>query len=827
MQGRYSSPGDFKADLSAQLADFPEGEYKKPFLAYAVLVYEHDPRIADAIHALIHALEPIKQTQPDLLADELYRKLFSWFAKYGDGLSVTKLVDSIHVAAVLVGELTPESDRLRCLNLVNTNKKLIYDQGLPLLRYLKESLTSAEARNHFLANYAAIDSLLRLGFQIAEPLQWPVFQPLSTIKVKNFSPRSHLLDYLLKHELGNWLAFLKIDDALNQFMDIHGMTQASPGLINLLKECLYQHHQVMSLVEGPINLSRSTQLFSDLLMTLVSQPFSAITLREEGNGNYYIKLTDWNHEINLSKLLRSINLSHVILSDAEVENIDLALKQQLDFDLLANFNQAIEDGILPRERSVLLMKLPLALQAAIYEYSHEEQRTINPLYRGEKVEGEMSLPRLLKALYLGVLLSEALRRFPMLLDGHQHGIELLERAEKYDIEASIPHRYAKVSAYSTVLSTSVPGGVYTPNFNPQGVFIKTTLFGPHLHGIRVDQLSRHPREHEVILPPGTKMRITAETRVSPTVIHHQAKVVSSPSFEPLSYFSHLAITRAYDDHLARPFKDRPHHLTIQSQCVHRPAHGLAHAYRVMRYIPLVMAYFNAHCADPGLQDYFSEAWEHHQDCLMIMAAYFQTGRESDESYRYQPALHQSYRLASAKNLEGFMRTLPPSFFVEDKTSIIERCSYVLTHLHAHEKFTETEPAYRYYHWVIAYAVALDFQRNFSIASYQKAFEPFASVIQASPEARRDFFHLEGYVAEWLSETGDRSQFEVIAPGEYRLNPKDYQPCFVRANQSVEWLNQVALNINMPLRDGVLRCGSEGEVADLPVASAGLALAGRR
>ncbi len=106
----------------------------------------------------------------------------------------------------------------------------------------------------------------------------------------------------------------------------------------------------------------------------------------------------------------------------------------------------------------------------------------------------------------------------------------------------------------------------------------------------------------------------------------------SPALVSLvSYWCYRALAEAYERYLSKPYSNFSWQVKINGKTIYRPNHGLAHTYRVMNYIPIIVNYFAHHGKDEEFRLFCQKMTKRQQEWLMVAAAFSVTGRQNEKS----------------------------------------------------------------------------------------------------------------------------------------------------------------------------------------------------
>jgi hypothetical protein len=121
----------------------------------------------------------------------------------------------------------------------------------------------------------------------------------------------------------------------------------------------------------------------------------------------------------------------------------------------------------------------------------------------------------------------------------------------------------------------------------------------------------------------------------------------------------VTLNEAYKNHLCKEYQERQHQEIIDANLVNRPNHGLAHTYRVMIYIDVVIDYFAQHAKEHEFKEFCQNISRDTRQWLRVAAAYSITGRENELSAIEDLKKYDGFRQSSENHLREFLKKHPP------------------------------------------------------------------------------------------------------------------------------------------------------------------------
>ncbi len=338
---------------------------------------------------------------------------------------------------------------------------------------------------------------------------------------------------------------------------------------------------------------------------------------------------------------------------------------------------------------------------------------------------------------------------------------LIDRGEKLEEGKDSPDAIIKRRlATSPVPAPSVMSFSVFKNGSPfhKGDTIRTKLENPP--GVVVV----NPGEGETLIPLGTTLKYTLD----PTNEYQFfAKIVRSLAFEPIvSYWCYRALAEAYERYLSKPYSNFSWQVKINGKTIYRPNHGLAHTYRVMNYIPIIVNYFAHHGKDEEFRLFCQKMTKRQQEWLMVAAAFSVTGRQNEKSASEDREGYDSFRADCEGHLEQFLQAHPPEVFDDKmKKSILHIVRYMgnpgyeanWSELEKNERQGDAEQQRNnrnFMHRILTIAHKLDLLRCYTPNEYELAMKPCTELSEISDEQKLDYQQIIKYASDLIKAHGN-------------------------------------------------------------------------
>ena len=613
-----------------------------------------------------------------------------------------------------------------------------------------------------------------------------------------------------------------------------------------------------TLTEGPLNKSSSTSRLEAILKRMANVSMSDVHMRYDEAFGYILKLGQ-EPEIYVNELLRLTNFNHITLTEAEVNLLGKQIQNVTeDFD-----TQKLSDA------NILVERLPDAARRAISCYIGDRRyKNMNKLFRGVAQDSDeyyrwlapvngknnlianflagclvnwsaAELPRVLirseerqilekvflnqkpayplkeikknEALYLTLLqnnvdnkrITEAERDKVKLwfsqLTFLFPSYSLIDRAENLNASEvteleTVKRRIANPVIVPSVLSFSVLHEGSPAFHNPDTTRTK----------VETDNSIRpvvNPGEGEILIPAGTSYRYTLNTNQGTFF----AREVNSPGILPQGdFWSSTALAESFRHHLSKPYEGSNQE---EHNVVSRPNHGLAHTYRVVVYLDVIIDYFAHHAKDETFRLFCQHITPDEREWLRVAAAFSISGRESEISAGENPEQYDQFRQASQKHMEDFLENYPPP---TDNAAMRERMLDIVRWMGnpnyekgidgQHEHLDPDERLHRHFiHRILSIAHKLDLPRCYLPAEFEGAMAKCLELSTVDELQKADYMRMIRYAIDIIKAHGNRLQTDITSGGELQSADKGYTAPFEKVSTNLRQLREITETITQPQR----------------------------
>lgn len=290
-----------------------------------------------------------------------------------------------------------------------------------------------------------------------------------------------------------------------------------------------------------------------------------------------------------------------------------------------------------------------------------------------------------------------------------------------------------------------------------------------------------------------------------------ARAVNSPDAVPTGgYWSALALIEANKNYLRHPYKDADkdteNQILVDGTVIERPNHGLAHEYRVMLYIDVVIDYYSLHAEDEEFRSFCQQMSFKEREWLRVAAAYSVTGRESEIGASDNLARYTMYREASCNHLSAFLKKHPPEF---SDAAMAARISYLVRWMGnpAFEKgpdnpVDEKERQHRnFLNRILSTAHKLDLPRCYTPSEFEQSMELCRKLSKSGEQQQQDYIQMVRYAIGLLHAHGDAVQTDINASGELFMGTQHYCSPFGKV-QNLKALHEVTRSVPRPKFDKI-------------------------
>jgi hypothetical protein len=375
--------------------------------------------------------------------------------------------------------------------------------------------------------------------------------------------------------------------------------------------------------------------------------------------------------------------------------------------------------------------------------------------------------------------------------------ENILRAEEDGEVSVLERRLANIVSAPSVISMSVRNEG-SPDFQHEGstrTKLETDVSG---------RTTVNSREGEILIPQGTKFFYAKGKEML------LAKEVYALNYDQHTqgYWSLMALEKAYKSHLSKPYTEAGSMVTVHRTQIYRPNHGLAHTFRVMTYIPLVIDYFAQHAKDAAFKLFCQNLSLREREWLKVAAAYSITGRESEIAASENPARYDKIREDCMSHLHDFLTKYPMHF---PTPKMQERMEHIVRYMgnpgyeivlmgkpaiNQHE--SEEERSHRnFLHRILTIAHKLDLPRCYDPAHFESAMQLCRELSEMSPAQQMDYDRMVGYAIDLLKAHGNALQTDLSDSGEYITTSQEYRQPFDLVSTNLRVLMQISETVPYP------------------------------
>jgi hypothetical protein len=235
--------------------------------------------------------------------------------------------------------------------------------------------------------------------------------------------------------------------------------------------------------------------------------------------------------------------------------------------------------------------------------------------------------------------------------------------------------------------------------------------------------------------------------------------------------------------------------------IYRPNHGLAHTYRVMLGIELVIQYFAHYALDPEFRMFCQQLSPKDIEWLRVAAAFSVSGRESEASAKNSLELAESYRQKSA---EYFSQYVNKNSFFNDKdmreriTSIVRFMGnpYYENQLNDHPDKKE-RTLRNFYFRILTIAHKLDLVRCYAPSQYMEAMKVCGEWSVNSDAQSKAYKEMIQYFIDLNKAHGDTVFCDLDVHGQFAPEFQSYKPIFAEVSLSMKRAREVAETVAKP------------------------------
>ncbi len=666
-------------------------------------------------------------------------------------------------------------------------------------------------------------------------------------------------DYLKEHELcspeneGYQAQNQKIMDIMDEVKSIEN--ELSEGPLNKSQETLTLETILKRIIaEG----------FDNIHKRIIAEGIDNIQMSFDKALGYILQFGD-EPEIYLTELLRLVNFNHIELSNEEVEAIGLILKSiPVVLEELPILEANIIVKTLPEAARYELNRY------VANKYYMNINRLFRGVAQTNDIEHTWMTPvegksNLIANFLSGCLINWAAAELPRILS-HSEERQLiekilkteeedfnevikevseneavfLERLQKQRAEERISQEdYEKASLLFNELKGLFPNyglidrgenlneaqnngemaitarrqanPVITPSVMSLSVFKDGASWFDHEDltrtKIETDNSTRtviNAYEGEILVPMGTSYQYTANSSGG-----FFAREVNSPGITPGGdKWSSTAIAEAYRHHLKNPYKDKIDQVVIDDKVVQRPNHGLAHVYRTMIYVDIVIDYFAKHANDETFKLFCRYISCEERQWLRVAAVFSITGRESEISAAENLTRYNEFREASMQHLAAFLKKYPPA---SENEAMHERMLHLVRWLgnpayensfKDQEKINDHEDENErlnrnFIHRILTIAHKLDLVRCYPADQFNHSMEICRSLSQSNDEQYIDYTGMIQYAVDLCNAHGDCLCTSISADKELINTHENYRSPFGLVSTNLRQLREMTETVKRP------------------------------
>ncbi|OGT55258.1 MAG: hypothetical protein A3F43_03300 [Gammaproteobacteria bacterium RIFCSPHIGHO2_12_FULL_42_10] len=618
------------------------------------------------------------------------------------------------------------------------------------------------------------------------------------------------------------------------------------------------------IAEGPLNKSAASLKIEEILHRITIEDINNIRMQYIDAVGYLLQFGN-EPSIYLSELLKLVNFNHVELSDNQVTLLGAQIEAILGAFLnnLCDPNDPIVMKMLPdAARRAVNMYISAA---AYYQDINRLFRGVKPTSASCWVKRNVHSDSSIIANFLvGSLINWSAAELPkrLLYSEHRQILEkvILER-ETPDPQAIKQKIKSDPKFYEATLQIKLEAGIITREEYAKVVPLFSKLdtwfpsYGPADRG---EDLEASEKDGEL----GIEQRRTANPVFAPSVMSFSifrdgsgyfngqnmkhtkietdnstkpiinstegeilaahgttylytqnpaggffAREINSPGMIPKGgYLSSVAIAEAYQNYLSKPYaQQEQHQITMDGINIQRPNHGLAHTYRVMIYIDVVINYFAHHAKDETFRLFCHFITPDECEWLRMAAAYAITGRENECSATENLALYDEAREASQEHMQKFLT----KYSVISKDGVMrERMLDIVRWMGnpGYENAYQGKPAINqhtdinerlhrnFIYRILTLAHQLDLPRCYGPVQFSHAMEMALKHVTQSHEQQIDYILMLQYAINLINAHGDCLNTNLTSSGELISCSMQYRAPFHKVSSNLRQLREITETI---------------------------------
>ncbi|MDR3504342.1 MAG: SidE phosphodiesterase domain-containing protein [Legionella sp.] len=658
-----------------------------------------------------------------------------------------------------------------------------------------------------------------LGLHASDPTHTKIMEqilktmnPDSTLllwlQTSGFKARSHLYLYKALFIDGGTLIctpfnLARVQSALDEFLngrkvlncDEDGYQAQSDEIIAVIQKATDVEAEI---TQGPLSASSATLTLEMLLKQIANTDVDKLDMRYDESFGYLLQVQG-QPDIYINELLKLVNFEHIRLTDEDIAK-------------LGNIINQVANGFSRQKISSansVVNQLPEAVKSALGCYIGDAKyKNINRLFRGipQTTEDQYTWispgtgkNNLLANFLCGCLVNWAAVQLPRL---QIHSEEILF-PEYLVMDRGENLKDAEQDGYLGVSEARQANPIHTSSVMSVSILPAGSPFFHHHDTQRItferdkNRSVINEEEGEALIPHGTVHRFIRNPAGG-----FFARELNSPGIIPLGgYWSSIAIAEAYRHHLSFAYKEASNSITIDGKTVQRPNHGLAHEYRVMAYIDIVINYFSLHAKDPEFRLFCQWITFEEREWLRVAAAYSITGRESEMAAGENLKKYNQFRNASHEHMISFLQNFPPK--VENE-AMRDRMLHIVRWMgnpmyetdadnklaiNQHEDLDEW--CHRnFIHRILTVSHKLDLPRCYDPNDFEKAMSQCRDLSLCSEKQQIDYLQMIEYAINLIRAHGNALCMRVGNDGRFVPYQETYRAPFDKVSTNLRQLREM-------------------------------------
>jgi hypothetical protein len=664
-----------------------------------------------------------------------------------------------------------------------------------------------------------LNILSELGLHASDPTHTKIMEqilktmnPDSTLllwlQVSGFKASSHLYLYKALFVDGGTpictpFNLARVQSAVDEFLngrkvlnsDEEGYQAQSDEIIAVIQQATDVEAEI---TQGPLRASSATLMLEMLLKQIANTDVDKLDMRYDESFGYLLQVQG-QPDIYINELLKLVNFEHIRLTEEDTTKLGNIINKVANGFSLQKISSA----------NSVVNQLPEAVKSALGCYIGDARyKNINRLFRGiaQTIEDKYTWLRpvtgknnLLANFLCGCLVNWAAVQLPRLQIHSEEVLfseylvmdrgENLEEAEREGHLGVSEARQANPIHTSSVMSVSIlpAGSTFFHHRDTQRITFERDK----------NRSVINEEEGEALIPHGTVYRFIRNPAGG-----FFAHELNSPGIIPLGgYWSSIALAEAYKHHLNFAYKDASNSITIDGKTVQRPNHGLAHEYRVMVYIDIVINYFALHAKDPAFKLFCQWITFEEREWLRVAAAYSITGRESEMAAGENLKKYNQFREASHEHMRSFLQNFPPKV---EHEAMRDRMLHIVRWMgnpmyetdadnklgiNQHEDLDER--CHRnFIHRILTVAHKLDLPRCYDPNDFEKAMSQCRDLSISSEEQQIDYLQMIEYAINLIRAHGNALRMRVGNDGGFVPHQETYRAPFDKISTNLRQLREM-------------------------------------